>query len=172
MSRGKVTRHFGKTRGQKNQVWGAVLVNGSTVDETTPPFDFNIVEGGDWSGAAGSERATLMRIRGWLTLVPPASVPSTLFVIVTKDEVGVGAAGNDPTVAATYGTEDVLWTYGISVAATVANDLMVLPVNIDIKAMRRITNGDQIRMTMRTSGPIGASWTISGAIRSLIRKSS
>jgi len=107
-----------------------------------------------------------------MTFLPPVGVPSTLMMIVTLDDKGAPLVDDDPTLAATYTTEDVLWTYGVTVAVTQAlSDLVMVTVPIDIKAMRRVTNGHDLRMTLRSTGPAAASWTVNGALRSLVRKS-
>ena len=55
-------------RGPKNYVWSAVLAIDQTV-ATGVTAGQNIVQAGDWAGAVGFERATLLTVRGWLNVV-------------------------------------------------------------------------------------------------------
>jgi len=158
-----------RSSGPKNQVWAALALVGIVVDDT-PVVSANIVQSLDWVARGGFERATLLRIRGWLSFTPPVAVPSTIFWCVGRVDNGVGVAALDPTLVATYVNEDILATGGQAVAVTAAaNDLIVPNVDVDIKAMRKISVADEIRLAMRTTGPAAAGWTVNGVLRALVR---
>ena len=156
-------------RGPKNQVWAALVLSNIVVDDN-PVITANLVEDGDWTTVGGLERATILRVRGWLTASPPVALPSTLFLAIAPQDTQAGVAGLDPTAAATYGLEDIVWTDGVSVAVTAAaNDLVSPKLIVDIKSMRKISSGIQLRIAMKTNGPVGAGWTVSGVFRTLVR---
>ena len=165
-NRGRVRRST--KSGPKNQSWISLVFDGVVVDDA-PVMQFDLVEGPDWNQGTGLERATLMRIRGWLVLLPPAGVPSTIFATVSTQDEDIGVGGSDPTDPNSYRDEDIFWTFGRGVAATVANDLYVVPVDFDVKSMRKINSGQDVRLTMVTNGPVAAGWTLNGVIRSLVR---
>jgi len=156
-------------RGPKDQLWTILVIDGLVVDDS-PAVSRDIVEGADWAVGGGFEHGTILRVRGWLTLQPPAAVPSTMFMTIGPQDQVLTAGNANPTLEATYLDEDILWTYGVSVAATVANDLYIPPIIVDIKAMRKITTGVDLRLTMVTNGPVGAGWTINGVLRALVRR--
>ncbi len=84
----------------------------------------------------------------------------------------MGIGGADPTDPGTYRDEDIMFTMGRSVAATVANDLYIVPMDINVKAKRKVTSGVQLRLTSVTNGPAAAAWTMNGVIRVLLRRAS
>ena len=158
-----------RSSGVKNQVWTALLLSGQTFDDA-PVIEFPIVEETDWKARGGFEHATLLRIRGWLTFQPPAIVPSTALMCIGVVDNGVGATSLNPNDVATYTREDILWTSGISMANSgVANDVMNNPIEVDVKAMRRITNAQEVRISFVSGGPVAATWTVNGVLRALVR---
>jgi len=155
--------------GPKDQTWTTVLLDNTVVDDN-PTVGADLVIPADWGAGAGLERATVLRVRGWLTFQPPVALPSTCFMAIETQDQGLGAAAVDPTLPAFYADEDVVWTRGVSVAVTAAaNDLYVPTLDVDVKAMRKITSGMVLRLSMRTNGPVGAQWTVNGVLRTLVR---
>jgi len=160
----------GKARGPKDQVWTALLLNGVAVDDN-PAISRDIVTAADWAVGGGFERGTILRVRGWLICQPPIAVPSTLFMTVGLQDKDLVVGFAQPVVAATYIDEDIMWSAGQSVAVTAAaNDLWVPPLIVDIKTMRKITAADDLRLTMQTTGPAAANWSVSGVLRALVRR--
>jgi len=156
-------------RGPKDQLWTILVIDGLTVDDITVKQEI-IVEAADWAVGGGFEHATVLRTRGWLTFQPPTSTPSTMFCTISVQDSDIGAGSSNPTDPTVYLDEDIIWTYGTSVAATVANDLLIPPVIVDVKAMRRITSGQELRLTMVSGGPALAAWSVNGVLRSLVRR--
>ena len=147
-----------------------MLLAGQTFDDD-PTVQFNLVEPSDWTAVGSAERATILRVRGWLTFQPPLGVPSTAFAIISLMDEDIGVGGSSPVDVATYGDEDILWTYGTSVAVTAAaTDLVMATEKVDIKAMRKITSGMDLRISFETNGPAAAGWTVNGVLRTLVRR--
>jgi len=127
----------------------------------------------DWEpNSASLERATIMRVRGWLSFsrspIATVEVPIFLAMYVTDEDTGT----SDPELAAFYSDEDVLWTYGIQFPVGNASAVEIgysHNVVVDVKAMRRITNGQELRLTFVAS--TSATITMSGVLRTLVRKS-
>jgi len=158
------------SRGPKDQVWATVILVNQVVDDD-PTIQFNLVQPTDWTAVGSAERATVLRVRGWLAFSPPLGVPSTMFSIISLMDEDIGVGGSSPVDAATYGDEDILWTYGQSVAVTAAaTDIVIPTINVDIKSMRKITSGMDLRISLESAGPAAAGWTINGVLRSLVRR--
>jgi len=162
------SRARGKPRGPKNQLWTVTLLNQAPVDDS-PAIEAGIVEPADWSSVAGFERATLLRVRGWISVVPNAGVvtPGTAFMMIYKTDADDPVRA--PDVVAEYADEDVMWTMGVSwgIQAADGNGAAVT-VPIDVKAMRKLTVADEIRFSVVT-GAATDSCTVSGVIRGLVR---
>ena len=167
-----MARNRGQTRRAvkraQNQVWITTVFDGILVDDA-PVIQADVVSGGDWNPTTGIKTATLMRLRGWLVFLPPAAVPSTLFGTVSVQDEDLGVGGSDPTDPLSYRDEDIFWTFGRGVAATVANDLYIPPLDVDVKSMRKINSGQDVRLTFVTNGPAAAAWTVNGIVRALVR---
>ena len=155
-------------RGPKNQVWTAVLMNEQIFDEA-PAIEFNIVEPLDWSTANSFERATLLRIRGWIAFDKAvSSAHSTVFAMIYKTDADDPVRA--PDVVAEYTDEDVLWSGGFTAQATGAtpDGVGTQGMIIDIKAMRKITVSDEIRVSV-VGTAAGIAWSLSGVLRGLVR---
>jgi len=158
------------SRGPKNNIWTVVILD--VVSITTSVTEANIVEPDDWQpSTSGFERATLLRIRGWLcaasipTDVNAASLMAMIYVCDADDSV------NSPSAVASYTKEDVLWSYGWSWpganAASVEKPSSTT-VMVDVKAMRKISSAQEVRLSVVGSDATTA--TVSGVLRALIRK--
>jgi len=167
------TRSFSKSRGPKNNVWTAVVFDDVVISTTV--IETAIVAPGDWqpSSGVGFEHATLLRIRGWLSLARNDNEDvfgATFLMIYVTD---ADDPTNDPSLAATYSTEDVIWSSGIAYSAKGAASVEAGPttvIDVDVKAMRKINSAQQVRIALVSSS---ASFVIvSGVLRGLVRKSS
>jgi len=167
-----VARRRGRSvsRGPKNNIWTVVLLDNQAI--STSVVEANIVEPDDWQpSTSGFERATLLRVRGWLAFTgnQPSLVVSSMFaaIYVTDADDSV----NSPAAVATYTKEDVLWTWGVQVPAIESGGIEAVPmtyVAVDIKAMRKIDSARELRLTL--VGSVAFTGTVSGVLRALIRK--
>ena len=154
-------------------VWTTVLANGiNMATGTTATMD--IIDDQDWTNVGGSEKATCLRVRGWLSITIDAAAVLTgaepVFLYVALfDQSAASPNADDPT---TYTEEDILWTAGhmfpysnISQTSPDSYD-----VNVDIKAMRKIRTGEQLRMVIRNPTG-GLAYEFSGLLRALVKRS-
>jgi len=164
-------RNFAVRRGPKNNLW-TVILSANDVTATLATSAQPIVASSDWrrGSATSAEMATLLRIRGWVTMVPDqvAGVHSTgswfSYIMVVDED----AASPPASSVSTYGDEDVIWTSGGAFAETSATQAPVVDRTfIDVKAMRRIKSGQEVRhvMTNLTDGNV----LQSNVIRALLR---
>ncbi len=155
---------------QHDQSW-SVLVIDDTVFGPAPAIQADLLEGADWTAGTGFERATLLRIRGWMTLTPAEPQAQTsAFVTISKVDENDPAAQGSPLDPVTYADEDVLWTYGTSsTALAISPDIVVPTINVDIKSMRRLTSADDIRVSWVTN-VAATTWSCSGVLRCLVRR--
>ncbi len=167
MARIVMRRRPGKT-GPKNQVWANVLLNGVAVDDS-PVIGSNIVQSSDWALGNAAERATLLRIRGALVVRKGVSLAATEMmacIVVMDEDIASGAV--EPWLIGTYADEDVLWTATIATPATGASDGWSGHIPVDVKAMRRITSGQDVRILLQTNATVNV--VVSGLLRGLVRK--
>ena len=171
MSRMRRGSSIRASRGPKNNVWTVVQAEAQVQTNTT--VEAVIVAPTDWSGVAGLglERATLLRVRGWLSAAPAVEDVSTggiFFVIYVVDE---DAALVNPLDVSTYVNEDVLWTGGAQFAGQGALAIETRPSvewEVDIKAMRKLTSGQEVRLAAQVITGLNVRW--SGTLRGLVRK--
>ena len=162
-ARRRITRSVRK--GPRNLVWTAVLLDEQVVDNT-PAVAFDIVEATDWSGAVGLERATLKRIRGWLTFTKAGTTAATgCFLAIHKADKDTGVLSVNGVQA--YTDEDILWTGGIALHG---GEPSVQHMLIDVKAMRRVTTGEDIRLSLQGYVANTVQFTVTGVLRALVDK--
>jgi len=169
MSRRRTSRATRK--GQNNQTWGAVVFE-QTVDDA-PAIEVEIMTGADWSVGSGLERATLLRVRGWLSAVPSSPVATAdggLYLQVYLTDVD-SPLGQPPDTALAY-VEDSLWTGGTMFGPGHANaveGLRAYQFSFDVKAMRRVTSDQSLRLIMVTTS--ARFMVVGGLARALVRRS-
>lgn len=134
-------------RNGKNLTWITVVVKASLL-ENTPTQIAQLVIPSDWSLVTGFDRATLVRIRGWLsigqvTVGTSADATAAYAAIALQD--GSSADVMNPSVASDYDDYDVLWTGGCGVTAGAAAG-SYYAANIDIKAKRRLTTQEEVSL--------------------------
>ena len=99
------------TRGPRNLVWTVVLNDNEQVLAAGTSSN-EICVASDWTAADGFERATLLGIRGWISV---ARDDGSAFEGNFMGLIGKFNAGETkplPRVPATYEDEDILWTMG------------------------------------------------------------
>jgi len=158
---------------KRDLVWVTAFGSMSlTENATTLAF----LSAGEWEASSlNFERATLLRVRGYMTLVQFAAAsvaaPVALFAIHLGPITYV-AGDFDPLVSSDYDITDVLWTDGVGltpVAATQSMD-MSNTRTIDIKAKRRMTSAQQLMVTgsMQTDGGANPSLVAKFLLRCLV----
>ncbi len=165
--RARVRRSSG---GPKNFVWSTVLMdeNGIAAGITQ---SFPLVLDEDWSGAGGQERATILRIRGWLSVHNKTTTgirpEGAWFAYITVQDEDAAAAAAD--LPSTYVDEDILWTGGGVFTATDTNATgHVTDLLVDVKAMRKIRIGQVCRLVITNVS--GGDLENSGVLRALLNK--
>jgi len=153
-----------------DQMW-TVLVIENQAFGPAPAVQLDLCDGADWAAGTGFERATLLRIRGWLVLNSSIDTAgSAAFMTISKVDENDPAAQGSPTDPVTYVDEDVLWTggAGTTVLSAVAPDMRAERFDVDVKAMRRMTLADDIRISFETTG--ADLWLVNGVLRCLVRR--
>jgi len=168
----RVRRSYSKSRGPKNNIWTALVL--SEVAIATSVVESTIVTPGDWSGQVGTgfEKATLLRTRGWLSasLNQVSTIHASLFMMIYVTDAG--DATHSPSLAASYATEDVLWSAGYIWGPGNASALERTPTmyfSVDIKSMRKFDSAKQLRLSLVSTASAGLE--VSGVLRGLMRKS-
>jgi len=144
--------------------------------DDTPVVEELVSIGADWAVSTALERATVMTVRGIL-MVTRATTLTTLrtwwaVMYVTNASAPVLTAGTDgPGDPGAY-VEDVLWTGGglqdVGNAGSVEPPVVNME-RIHVKAARKITSDQEIRLAFASSG-VG-SWVYSVQLRCLVRRS-
>jgi len=146
-----------RSSGPKNNIWTTVIADRVTVAANGQTADV-IVATTDWArgSVGGSERATILRVRGWMSFAGKriagavGSAGLMAYLTVVDEDISTDA---DPKTAATYIDEDILWTHGASLsAAAVAESRASVFWEVDVKAMRKIRIGQELRMVWANLG--------------------
>ena len=165
-----MSRAFRKT-GVKNQIWTVILLNEVVLADGGQQHS-NIVQQSDWS-STGGERATVLTIRGWL------SVSFTNDVSVASNEGSVfwyiGVIGDgivtplSPLAANTYIRPSILTTAGhLAEAVPIGGRANSKSWDINVKTMRTIKASETIALVL--SNESDRTINTSGVIRALVRK--
>jgi len=173
--RAMANRRRGITRGSKDRglnVWTAVLAEEFAIGSGTSST-FDIVLDTDWKPAAGTARATLMRIRGWLNVIQKITsgsfadgMISAYIALYDEDETSKPANAVN-----TYTDEDILWTGGHMfpfVDSGAAGSVCM--IDVDVKAQRKIKNGQEVRLVVTNN--LAVSVDIGLVLRGLLRRGS
>ncbi len=146
----------------KSLVWTTVITAEEDVSNATQNLD--IVQGVDWSVVAGKETATLLTIRGNVSMARRLTNHGAVFMYIAvfdKDETSPSPV--DPAV---YVEEDILWTGCWEYSSTMA-DTFNLPIHV--KAKRRISNGQEVRFVF-VENSVTNSVFFSCILRALVNK--
>jgi len=145
-------RRHRSSRGSKQRglnTWTTIL--GEDVTLTAGgSVSFGIVEDSDWVPAAGTARATLMRIRGWHAFLSKDNSGSfaggSIFAYIgIFDEDTASPAAS---LVSTYVDEDVLWTGGTQFPFQDIGQSAVWHEHVDVKAQRKLTTGLDVRIVI------------------------
>ena len=167
-------RRQGSSRGAKrgkNLVWTTIVNINVTVLAGATKTGTDIVSDIDWTVISGARWGTIMRTRGWFSCAPIPEAGPTLtgggvFAYVgvyDKDELSKPASDAD-----TYVDESIMATWGYQFAPHFLGEggdpwAQV----VDIKAMRRITTGKELRFVMTNQMPDALK--VSLVIRALVK---
>ncbi len=163
-------RHSRAVSRRKDNIWTTVSLPG-TIIAATIQLDANIVEPSDWERqSSGKEGATLMGIRGYLSVTNRTATGAlgsgNVLAYIAKFDKDV--ASPSPAVAATYAEEDILWTGGTRVPfSEAASQWPGWDVEFNVKSMRRITNGEDIRLIVLNQ--LAVAIQIASVVRGLVR---
>jgi len=136
--------HRGKGKpfssGSKTLLWTQVQSVAGIVGISAIPG--NIVTPSDWERQeAGFERATVLRVVGWLSTVGIDNATAFsygAYIMATE----VGTTSPSPLNIGTYDEENITWSY-IRTRSISANTPSTIP--IDIRVKRKLTTGMQLR---------------------------
>ena len=159
------------SRGVKDNVWTVVLLDDVSL-AASGQSDSAITTESDWS--SGGERATMLTVRGWLSIngdnEAGAKLEGSVFAYIGLVDQNIAAAAG-PTSASTYVDEVILTTMGGQFVNTGAGDLQTrepLSWDINVKTKRTFQSGTDIRLVI--SNQTGKAVKISGVLRALLRK--
>ena len=163
-------RGVARRSGPKNQIWTVVTANELAITTGSTSIS-SIVQDSDWTSGQGQERATILRVRGWLNFGGRVNAGVTgegiigAYISVQADEVTPTGA----LLTASYIDQDILWTSGhfFPLVAT-AEPLPSFDTVIDIKAMRRIRAGQ--RMTLVVTNNLADGTVTSFVVRALVKR--
>ena len=163
------------TKRRRNQTWVSTIVEAASFDDS-PVIEATILSGANWSLEQGLDRATLISIRGWLSVsyLSTQVVANRAFYMLYMTDVDtpiLAAGTNGPADALAY-IEDVIWTGGWQVPignASAVEQLQSINYELDIGSMRRMTSDQVIRIAF-AAGTAGSTFIASGLFRCLVRK--
>jgi len=146
-------------RGKRQYIWTATVFNNVAIDLTA--LTTVLLNSDDWADVAGFKRGgCLERIRGWTATMGQAALSEASvlanywfeYISKTKSDVVAFPA---PDLAASYVSEDILWTSGGGQHYVQGTTSLATPMSIaaqyrevDVKARRSLVADDIIIHTM------------------------
>jgi len=161
MARKRNGSRASKQRG--NLLWTAVL--GTASDITAATSTFAIVADGDWQRGSGQSSATLLAIRGYMTIYSIGVLESDVKAYIQL--VDEDAASEAPVSVGTYVSEDILWTGGFAKGDSSATGSNFHHEVFNVKAKRRMKNGQEVRLVIRAS--VASQFRVSLIMRGLLK---
>jgi len=155
-------------RGPKNNLWTVVKPSISLASGLTS--EISIVQDSDWERGASLEHATVLRVRGWMGMLTKIAtgVSGTGVIFAYIAVQSEDAASDSAALVGTYADNDILWTGGWHLPFT--EDLatqLAWNFTIDVKSMRKIHTGQELRLVVTNSNP--GALAITGVVRALLR---
>lgn len=172
-------RRFRRTfvRKPRDYVW-VTAIGGSTIAESTTTQ--SLMSAGTWeANSLNFERATLLRIRGYITLVQTAAASAAnvpfMPMALHMGPLTFTAGDFSPFLSSDYDATDVLWTWGCVAtnrASTTEGTATFLTKEVDVKAKRRIDSSEQLLFTFGMAADAAAtpSVTVQFLMRMLINR--
>ncbi len=169
-------RRRGATRSARKTgalIWTTLLNDEVEMAPFATKVASNIVQDSDWTAVGGQERATIMRVRGWFSVAmqPVGALTASVGVfgyigVYDEDEPSLGAD-----IAGTYADEDIMTTFGhvFPYSNISQTSLDTWNQEVDVKAMRKIRRGQQLRFVLTNVGPTPLD--VSLILRALVKRS-
>jgi len=165
------SRRGHSVRGAK--VWTTILVEDNTLSPGGA-VSFDMVADADWQPSSGTARATILRARGWLSIINKfssgsfAGGPIFNYMHVSDEDV----ASPNGSLASTYTDEDILWTDGHHFPFTDSGSTVMAyhRSSIDVKAQRKIKNGNEMRIVISNETPVTVAFSM--VLRTLLLRGS
>ncbi len=168
-------RARGVSRGARTRglnTWTTILAVDTEIT-TGSVTSFAIAQDSDWVPSGGTSKATLKRVRGWLSCIKKNATGSFADCVVMTY---IGLFDEDetppaPQASSTYTDEDILWTAGRHMPfVDSAAAGMTAQFDIDSKAQRKMRNGQQLQLVVQNVG--AASLFVSLVVRALLTRGS
>ena len=158
-------------RGPKNQVWTTIVNSIVAILSGATKTGTDIVAASDWTTVAGAERATVLRVRGWFAATTKTTTGSfaggsafAYVAVYDKDDLSL-----DASLADTYAEEDIMATWGhVFPFVDSGAGIETWSQEVDIKAMRKITSGQDLRFVATNLTPVTISMSL--VLRALVRR--
>lgn len=133
----------------KDYVWVTAIGGFSVAENSTT---VSLLSAGTWeANSLNFERATLLRVRGYISMIQnaAASAASTPLVALAlfKGPLTYSAGDFDPLVSSDYDATDVLWTQGATCGGIPFTSAQLQPSNtiiVDVKAKRKMDSAEQL----------------------------
>jgi len=153
-------------------IWVSVGVQASLLETTLDIAQ--LVISADWATTAGFDRATILGIRGWLSVAQTAAGTGSeapgIWLAIYKCGEDSPANSMDPHNAQDYVDFDVLWSggQGGGTSSTGANAFRSYEINV--KARRKINSGEQLRMAATVPTDTATPrFNVTGMLRTLLQ---
>jgi len=170
-----VARRFGNSRAVKRSrelIWVSVGVQASLLETTLDIA--SLVISADWATTAGFDRATILGLRGWLSVSQVATGTASdspgVWLAIYKCGEDSPANSMSPFNAQDYVDFDVLWCggQGGGISTTGANTWP--SVDINVKARRKINSGEQLRLAATVATDTASPrFNVNGMLRTLLQ---
>lgn len=172
------SRRAAAPRKPKDYVWVTAIFSQFIAESTTT---VSLASAGTWeANSLNFERATLLRVRGWITLAQTAAGSSAaspyIAMAMHKGPLTFSAGDFSPFTSSDYDATDVLWTFGVSLGGIAFSsyklDVAGSTIPVDVKAKRRMDSSEQVLLTFGMSADAGATpqAAVSGCLRLLINR--
>lgn len=133
----------------KDYVW-VTAIGGFDVAENSTTV--SLLSAGTWeANSLNFERATLLRVRGYISPIQKAAGSSTSTPLVAmaifKGPLTYTAGDFDPLVSSDYDATDVLWTMGATCGGIAFSSASLQASNtimVDVKAKRKLDSAEQL----------------------------
>jgi len=165
------------TRKPRDYVWTTAIFSGAMAENTQT---FSFLSSGEWEASSlNFERATLLRIRGYLAVnqsgASSVGTQSSIMMAIHVGPLTFSAGDFSPFVSSDYDATDVLWTYGYMTSAStqrVDSQATCSHIPIDVKAKRRMKSSEQLLFTCGMAPDPTASPTVNfqGLLRALVNR--
>jgi hypothetical protein len=166
-------RRMRSIKQQGDLIWITSVIAAVLLENTATVLS-QIVIPSDWSANTGFDRCTLMRIRGWLSVVQSgaatAATPTAFYMAMLTKGINDADVPN-PADAQIYSDYDTIWNDGMGLTAAVSStQLSQRGSQLDIKSKRRLTSGTDLSLVgFLVPDAATPRVEITGVVRALIK---